>query len=443
MDTTDNLLLPYIVSGQAQKFITHNEALKALDAIVQLGVVSRTLSEPPASPVSGARYIVGPSATDAWSGKDGKVAAWQDGAWSFLSPRAGWLCWVAAETALLAWTGSAWTAIEAGGGTGGGAMVGINTTADTTNRLAVKSDAVLFANDDVTPGTGDMQLKLNKADPANTASVLFQTAYSGRAEFGLSGGDDFHVKVSADGTSWLDALAIKASTGQTTIGNASPSAFSSPKLSVFNANTAEWGNATLSLARSDGQIVLDIYNGNAIGWNAAPVVMRIAANSTSSRSINAAGTVNASGADYAEYETKAEGCGPLAKGQIVGFDRHGQLTDRWADAVAFGVKSTAPSFVGGDIWGSASALGLSPDAQGFEAALEKARGKVDRIAYSGKVPVNVPGAAPGDIIVAVRNGDGISGAPTPSPDPGQCRRAVGRVRRILPDGRAEIAVIVA
>ena len=44
-----------------------------------------------------------------------------------------------------------------------------------------------------------------------TASLVFQEGYSGRAEFGLTGDDDFHIKVSPDGASWNDALSVKSS----------------------------------------------------------------------------------------------------------------------------------------------------------------------------------------------------------------------------------------
>ena len=38
MDLTENLQIPYILPSQAQKHVTHNEAIKALDAVVQLAV---------------------------------------------------------------------------------------------------------------------------------------------------------------------------------------------------------------------------------------------------------------------------------------------------------------------------------------------------------------------------------------------------------------------
>jgi Protein of unknown function (DUF2793)/Chaperone of endosialidase len=114
MDTSPNLSLPYIAAAQAQKHVTHNEALRALDAIVQLTVLDKDLSAPPGSPTEGARYMVAPSPTGAWAGQADRIAAWQDGAWAFYAPREGWLAWVADEEELYIWSGTAWTAYGAG-----------------------------------------------------------------------------------------------------------------------------------------------------------------------------------------------------------------------------------------------------------------------------------------------------------------------------------------
>jgi hypothetical protein len=108
MDATPNLALPFLMAAQAQKHVTHNEALRALDAVVQLAVADKDLATPPGSPADGARYLVAASPTGAWSGQTGKVAAFQDGAWAFYTPRTGWLAWVADEDKLYVWTGSAW-----------------------------------------------------------------------------------------------------------------------------------------------------------------------------------------------------------------------------------------------------------------------------------------------------------------------------------------------
>jgi hypothetical protein len=87
------------------------------------------------------------------------------------------------------------------------AMIGINTTPDSTNKLACKSSAVLFDN----IGT-NVQVKVNKSAAGNTASFLFQSAYSGFSECGLIGNNDFTMKV-YNGSSWLDALVLPAATG--------------------------------------------------------------------------------------------------------------------------------------------------------------------------------------------------------------------------------------
>lgn len=209
MDQTPNLALPYIMAAQAQKHVTHNEAIRALDALVQLAVLDRGLATPPAGPADGDRYIVAPSPTGAWAGQAGKVAAFQDGAWIFFAPRHGFLAWVADENALVAYDGAAWALAGGGGGSVNPTpLVGVNATADTTNRLAVASPASLFDHE----GAGH-QLKINKAAAANTASLLYQDGFSGRAELGLAGDDNLHVKVSADGTAWKEAVIVDRASG--------------------------------------------------------------------------------------------------------------------------------------------------------------------------------------------------------------------------------------
>ncbi len=83
------------------------------------------------------------------------------------------------------------------------------------------------------------------------------------------------------------------------------------------------------------------------------------ADSTTGRSINAGGTINASGADYAEYVRKSLACGTILKGDVCGIDSNGELTRTWADARRYVVKSTDPNLVGGDTW--AAHLGPRPE----------------------------------------------------------------------------------
>lgn len=219
MSNSANLGLPFIEAAQAQKHVTHNEGLKVLDAVVQLAVLDRDLTAAPGSPANADRYIVATGATGIWSGKDGEIAAFQDGAWMFYSPREGWLTWVADEDKLLVWDGTAWNEVFVSGGGGSvnpTPLVGVNATADATNRLSVSSPASLFNHE----GAGH-QIKLNKNAAGDTVSLLFQTGFSGRAEMGLAGDDNFHFKVSSDGSLWNEAIIINRATGEVTFPNGS------------------------------------------------------------------------------------------------------------------------------------------------------------------------------------------------------------------------------
>lgn len=210
MDTSPNLSLPLIAAAQAQKHVTHNEAIVALDALVQLSVADRTRTLPPSDPVEGDRHIVGAPASAGWTGWDGSVALYSSGGWLRLVPRPGWLAWIAEEAALVIWNGTEWQAQTAAGSS---LMLGVNALADMTSRLAVKSDEILFSHDDVTPGSGSLRLTANKASTIDTASILFKTNWSSRAEIGLAGSDALSIKVSPDGAAWIEALSIDPATG--------------------------------------------------------------------------------------------------------------------------------------------------------------------------------------------------------------------------------------
>ncbi len=205
MANSTNLTMPFIEAAQAQKHVTHNAALQVLDAVVMLSVLDRDLATPPVTPSDGDRYLIASSAAGSWSGNDGKIAAWQDGAWAFHSPKEGWLVWIADEDIFLIFDGASWT----GSATQNAQLVGINTTADDTNKLAVSSSAVLLNH------AGDnVQVKLNKDAVGDNASFLFQTGFSGRAEIGCLGNDDFVFKTSTDGSAFETGLTfVSAASG--------------------------------------------------------------------------------------------------------------------------------------------------------------------------------------------------------------------------------------
>jgi len=262
---------------------------------------------------------------------------------------------------------------------------------------------------------------------------------------------------------------------------------------LFETNQSTAGGLTHTFKGIGiGQGVKFYEGANTGSPNAANAVVKIGQMSVTSRSLNAAGTLNTSGADYAEYEYN--GGLVISKGSIVGFKSDGKLTLTFDEAIRFGVKSTNPSFVGGDVWGCDEIAPQKPvriieekevvkvsdeiydgetciqpvkyeevikikgdtdeewaekennynvALKEFEEKLEQKRNQVDRIAYSGKVPVNVTGASASGYILADKDDNGnIVGKFVMNPTFEEYKLSVGRVNKVLEDGRAEIAVII-
>lgn len=203
---TPRLALPLLQPSQAQKHVTHNEALLRLDALAQLSVEELDVLDPPASPAEGEAYGLGADPTGEWSGQGGALAVRQNGAWRFYTPRVGLRVWNQAMDELRAYDGSGWRRAQSDPDQL--ARLGISTTADNTNRLAVRSSASLLTHDG-----GGHQLKVNKAASGDTASLLFQSNWNGHAEMGLAGSTDFSIKVSDDGSTWTEALIFAGATG--------------------------------------------------------------------------------------------------------------------------------------------------------------------------------------------------------------------------------------
>lgn len=214
MDFSPNLNLPFLLPSQAQKHVTANQVFQAMDVLVQASVSSRSMTAPPASPAEGDRYIPASGATGAWSGWDEQLTSFQDGGWVTYPPRAGWIVWVEDESQSIAFDGAAWmvpglaTSPE---------TLGVNASADMVNRLVVKSQASLFDHDG-----SDHRLKLNKATSSDTASLIFQDNYAGFVELGLTGKNDLSIKVSNDGTNFVEAMTIQGADGYVGIGTETP-----------------------------------------------------------------------------------------------------------------------------------------------------------------------------------------------------------------------------
>lgn len=207
-DVSARLSLPYIMPNQAQKHVSHNEGIAHLDVLVQMVLEETGAATPPTVPVEGLIWALGAVPTGAWAGQADHLATWQNGGWVFVAPQSGWRAVVRGENAVRLWTGSAW-ALPALGDLNQLVGVGIGTDFDVVNALSVAADATLLSH-----SGGGHQLKINKAAAGDTASLLFQTAWGGRAEMGTAGSDDFEVKVSADGSTWFTGLRVEAASGQ-------------------------------------------------------------------------------------------------------------------------------------------------------------------------------------------------------------------------------------
>jgi hypothetical protein len=354
-----------------------------------------------------------------------------------------------------------------------GNLLQIGSAVDAIYTPLSQSNVIIFGNSPSMPttaGTGTIggTLFINSTN-ASASNVGASIALGGRG-YNFGGGEQHMTFARIQGTRNLSGSAYAGdfvietqssgalyermritSAGNVGIGTASPDAQYALTAYPFSGSGlyAGYNSATVM----NFAIVGSTING---GWNGGAAIGYFSKNASTNRSVNASGTINANAADYAEYMTKS-GDFTILKGDVIGVNAHGLLTNIFSESVTFVVKSTDPSYVGGDSWGTEEALGISkPNAipetdpgygdyqiklGAFNAAYEKARTRVDRIAFCGQVPVNVLGATPGQYIVPVANADGsISGTAVSTPTFEQYTLAVGKVIKVLPDGRAQIIV---
>src|SRR5699024_7453599 len=124
--------------------------------------------------------------------------------------------------------------------------------------------------------------------------------------------------------------------------------------------------------------------------------------------------------------------------------------------ISFVVKSTNPSFVGGDNWtkdipnpprlpesvneDDDVLVQYQKDKQAFEEHYEKERAKVDRIAFSGITPVNVNNANVGDYIIPTEDNGKIKGIAVKEPSFEEYKNAVGKVIKFNEEDKPVIIV---
>lgn len=137
MPGTARFALPLLGIAQAQKEVTHNEALTLLDALVQPVVAAGPQDVPPLTPAIGQGWIVGEAPSGAWAGEAGALALWTAGGWRFIAPRDGMRTVRLSDGAVLRRAGGAWVEPDALPSPAGGVVV------DAEARAAI--DALILA----------------------------------------------------------------------------------------------------------------------------------------------------------------------------------------------------------------------------------------------------------------------------------------------------------
>lgn len=138
MPVTSRFSLPLLATAQAQKEMTHNEALVLIDALVQLAVEAGPQADPPTDPDEGQCWLVGATPTGGWAGQAHAVAVWTAGGWRFAIPREGLRAWRIADGAWIGFKGGTWVAPSPISVPSGGAVI------DSEARVAIDNLILLL-----------------------------------------------------------------------------------------------------------------------------------------------------------------------------------------------------------------------------------------------------------------------------------------------------------
>ena len=345
-------------------------------------------------------------------------------------------------------------------------------TSTSNSRFTSASTFTTFINNDKTGG----DVRINTGSPGSNVIVENGNLGVGTSTFpgtntkvnivgtnpilGLQsgGGSDSMVGLQAynagialgnlSGNNLNNTLFVNTSSGNVGIGTTNPGSKLDVRGTVYVSSGANISSTELIMTLDGSEGSARFYGA---GWmqdvNAAKSAMKIGRSSETSRSISASGTINASASDYAEYMRKKDNTFTINKGDICGIDTNSKLTNVYDEAYSFVVKSTSPSYVGGDNWHDPS--DNMPDISNndaytaWEVRYEARRALVDRIAFCGQVPVNIDTTyvKVGDFILPNRKSDGMIEAISVSkPTFDQYQIAVGKVINILSSTQAYIIV---
>jgi len=232
MNQSTNLNMPYIMASQAQKHVTHNEAIRTLDALVQISIIDKDLTTPPSSPIEGECYIPATGATGEWAGYEGKIAAYQDAAWMFYTPGTGFLAFITDEGLIYIYNGINWAPYTDGKIGGPTAVLNAGTNGSET-RFELAEEEITLAG----PSTDST---ITIPDRAIVFAVTTRTTQS------ITGATSYDCGIAGDIGKFGGALGITM--GSTNSGVVGPSAFYVDTAVRLSANGSDFTGGKVRVA---------------------------------------------------------------------------------------------------------------------------------------------------------------------------------------------------
>lgn len=107
-DHSARAALPLLYAGQAQKEMTHNEALTLIDLLLSGAVETIGSNTAPVNPEIGRCWIIGDAPQGEWASHPHCLAGWTGGGWRFVAPFEGLRLLVADIAVEAVWRDGAW-----------------------------------------------------------------------------------------------------------------------------------------------------------------------------------------------------------------------------------------------------------------------------------------------------------------------------------------------
>ena len=264
MTDTVNNGIPFVPENTTDPAAGLNQSLLTIDMLLNLAVESIGDTAPPATVLDGARYIVGVSATGAWSGHDNQLAMWIDnpGYWIF---RDAYLALNKSDNTIYSfsttWNPSSISASAENIGSGYGIFSGV-----VGESIQLKS---ILAGSGIEISSSSTELTIKTTESISSGSKIIPSIKSDLT-YRLSGGDEYkviemtsssqnYIEIPTDSIHNFDigtnVLITQAGVGKTSIIGTDASVIIRNPHGTASIN-AQWGTACIR-KRAPNEWVLD------------------------------------------------------------------------------------------------------------------------------------------------------------------------------------------